>query len=249
MRDDKWRPANKHRMQALAAVSAVDGAVRKLKKKKQKQHQPGDSTDDNDDDDDDSHASTVTLRRRRAPRQFGAPLDSVVIGVRRKMRNREKGGGETVRWDGQTGRLLTHRTARHTQMNTLNLSRFLTRSGSSSMDGFEEVFSLPRWLAMLIRSIRNQVQTEGLFRVPASASLVEQTRTDIDSGNFEYLEGRADPHVCCALLKQFLRALPTPLLTVAAAELLSAAVVAADSNEPTPRVLRVCCEKKKKKNS
>eukprot|EP00047_Mylnosiga_fluctuans_P004414 m.234431 g.234431 ORF g.234431 m.234431 type:complete len:393 (+) comp12658_c0_seq1:14-1192(+) len=68
---------------------------------------------------------------------------------------------------------------------------------------------VPRCLAQIASMIRNEINTEGLFRVCGSSSRIKQVQAQIDEGGD--VEGGV--HEVCGLLKLFLRELPEPLLT------------------------------------
>ena len=58
------------------------------------------------------------------------------------------------------------------------------------------------------------MQTEGIFRLSASAVVVNQLKDKIENGKFyEVILKELDPHALSSLIKMFLRDLPDPLLT------------------------------------
>nr|XP_022289472.1 rho GTPase-activating protein 18-like [Crassostrea virginica]XP_022289477.1 rho GTPase-activating protein 18-like [Crassostrea virginica]XP_022289485.1 rho GTPase-activating protein 18-like [Crassostrea virginica]XP_022289494.1 rho GTPase-activating protein 18-like [Crassostrea virginica] len=68
---------------------------------------------------------------------------------------------------------------------------------------------------MVLFMERHCLEHEGILRIPGSASRIKQLRQDIEekfySGSFSWVD--VLPHDAAALMKQFLRELPNPLLT------------------------------------
>ncbi|KAJ3097429.1 hypothetical protein HDU97_004877 [Phlyctochytrium planicorne] len=73
--------------------------------------------------------------------------------------------------------------------------------------------SLPRILPFLVDAILklNGPQTEGIFRVPGDADMVNELRCRVEKGNYDY-SGITDPNVPSSLLKFWLRDLADPLI-------------------------------------
>ncbi|RWS11466.1 rho GTPase-activating protein 44-like protein [Dinothrombium tinctorium] len=59
----------------------------------------------------------------------------------------------------------------------------------------------------------NNLNEEGLFRIPGSTSKVKKLRSSFDAGVIDVDEYARDPHTVAGCLKSYLRELPEPLLT------------------------------------
>jgi len=73
---------------------------------------------------------------------------------------------------------------------------------------------IPRIIPVLTDSILklDAIRTEGIFRVPSSAEEVKQMKHEFDEGNYDCVKQFTNVHTPCALLKLWLRDLPTPII-------------------------------------
>lgn len=70
---------------------------------------------------------------------------------------------------------------------------------------------IPSFVSLCIDYIeRNALDTEGIFRLSGSATVMEKIRAKVDLGLDVTID---DPHVASGLLKNFLRSMPNPLFT------------------------------------
>ncbi|KAJ3112173.1 hypothetical protein HDU96_004874 [Phlyctochytrium bullatum] len=95
---------------------------------------------------------------------------------------------------------------------------------------------LPQILTFLVDAILNLngCQTEGIFRVPGDADMVNELRCRIEKGNYD-LTGITDPNVPSSLLKFWLRDLADPLIP---SEMYDACIkVGAEESRPDAGVL------------
>eukprot|EP01108_Squamamoeba_japonica_P004075 TRINITY_DN326_c0_g1_i4.p3 TRINITY_DN326_c0_g1~~TRINITY_DN326_c0_g1_i4.p3 ORF type:complete len:287 (-),score=126.45 TRINITY_DN326_c0_g1_i4:445-1305(-) len=90
----------------------------------------------------------------------------------------------------------------------------------------QTAYRVPRWITELVLIVRRHADTEGLFRLSAGSADCERVVRRIERGDWS-LDSRAadapDAHTAANVLKQFLRALPDPLLTAACGDELALA--------------------------
>ena len=76
---------------------------------------------------------------------------------------------------------------------------------------------VPKVLVFLTDAVINMggCKTEGIFRVPASATEVQSLKKQVNSGNYDIESQSRDVNAPAALLKLWLRSLPDPLVPTA----------------------------------
>jgi hypothetical protein len=68
-------------------------------------------------------------------------------------------------------------------------------------------------IEMCVGWLLNNLNEEGLFRIPGSTSKVKKLKSAFDAGIVDIEEYARDPHTVAGALKSYLRELPEPLLT------------------------------------
>jgi len=81
----------------------------------------------------------------------------------------------------------------------------------------EHLTSSNRDISVVIESciafLLENVEEEGLFRIPGSTSEVKRLKSGFETGIFDLTDRVRDPHAVAGTLKSYLRELPEPLLT------------------------------------
>ncbi|RWS28177.1 rho GTPase-activating protein 44-like protein, partial [Leptotrombidium deliense] len=86
----------------------------------------------------------------------------------------------------------------------------------------------------------NNLNEEGLFRIPGSTSKVKKLKCSFDAGFIDVDDYANDPHTVAGCLKSYLRELPEPLLTHTFYEEWINAATVSDSNARLQALWQVC---------
>uniref|UniRef100_A0A7S1KQY4 Rho-GAP domain-containing protein n=1 Tax=Percolomonas cosmopolitus TaxID=63605 RepID=A0A7S1KQY4_9EUKA len=105
------------------------------------------------------------------------------------------------------------RNASHSHHVTIKENKLFGVPLEEVMSRPEETHDIPIVVEQIIEYIEDNLDTEGIFRIPASTSKLNAYIKRADLGMPLHLENEHIPHTVCGLLKKYLRMLPDSLLT------------------------------------